>query len=135
MLFCLIMCLLSLSKPAVGINPWGALLLMGVGSGVVVLVVWLVVLVPMALFIPDQSSFWKPGTLTLIGAIAGPLIVCGGAIYQLRSNPTITIYDPYQYILGGVIFPGLPSALIGGVTGMIAARLHQWWLKKEAQTQ
>lgn len=126
------MCLVSLAKPEAGTNAWLALLLMGVGSGVVVFAVWLIVLMPLALLIPDDSFLLKPNILALIGACAGPLIVCVGAIYDIKTDGTDTIYNPAAYIMGGVIFPGIPSALIGGVTGLMAARLHQWLLKKEA---
>ncbi len=52
----------------------------------------------------------------------------------MASNPTLKIYQPYTYLLGVAFFPGLPSVLIGGVTGAVAARLHQRFLKKESGT-
>jgi len=104
---------------------------MGVGSGGVVFVVWLVVLLPLALLVPDDSIFWKPTVLALIGIFSGPIIVGIYATCYLLNNSTITIYQPYEYIWGGIIFPGLPSVLIGGVTGAVAARLHRRLVKKE----
>jgi hypothetical protein len=131
MLVCLALCLIDLlSRSAVGTNPWIALLWVGMGSGLVVLALWLVVLVPLFL-VPNDSFLWKPGILTLLGVVTGPIIVCMGAIYSLKSNPTIRIYDPAVYLMGGVVFPGLPSAIIGGVTGMMAARLHRRLVQKE----
>ncbi len=106
--------------------------LMGVGSGLVLLVVWLIVLVPLTLLIPDHSFLWKPAILTVIGFFVGPIIVAMGLLYGMVSNPTLTIYQPYTYLLGVAFFPGLPSALIGGVTGAVAALLHKRLLKKES---
>jgi hypothetical protein len=114
-----------------GGNPFVALYLVGLGSAVVVFVAWLVVALPLAVFVPDRSIFWKQGFLAFIGALAGPLIICLGAIYQLHSNPTIRIYQPWAYILSGVAFPGIPSAIIGGITGAVASHLHARKLKTE----
>jgi hypothetical protein len=124
--FCLIAveAILSRNVWANGGNPFVALCLVGVGSAVVVLAAWLFVALPLAIFVPDRSIFWRQGVLPLIGAIAGPIIICLGAIYQLHSNPTIRIYRPWAYILSGVAFPGIPSAIIGGVTGAVASHLH-----------
>lgn len=113
-------------------SPLVVTYLMGMGSGIVLLAVWLIVLVPFALFVPSRSVLWKPGILALLGAFAGPIIVALELLYGMISNPTITIYQPYMYLLGVAFFPGLPSVLIGGVTGAVAARLHQRLLRKES---
>ena len=129
----LICCFIQvLIRPVYGWDsPFVVTYLMGMGSGVVLLAVWLIVLVPFALFVPSRSFLWKPGILTLIGVFAGPLIIGIWLSFAMASNPTLRIYQPYTYLLGVAFFPGLPSVLIGGVTGAVAARLHQRLLKKE----
>jgi hypothetical protein len=105
-----------------GSNPFVAWLLVAYVSAFVVFGTWLVVALPMALFVPDRSAFWKPGVLTVVGVVAGPLVLLAIAVYSLYQNPTIS--NPMAYILTGVAFPGIPSAIIGGVTGAVASHLH-----------
>jgi hypothetical protein len=112
-------------------NPFAAVLLVAVGSAVVVFCVWLAVVLPITLLIPHRSVLWELQYLIVIGAVAGPLIVFLGGIYQIESNPTIQPRS--TYLLSGIAFPGVPSAIIGGITGAIAAYLHKQWMKKESQ--
>jgi hypothetical protein len=105
-------------------NPFVPLFLFGAGSAVVIFAVWLIVALPLALFVSDSSVFWKPGVLPIVGIIAGILAVCLFQIYVLRSNSTIRIYDWNAYMVGNVLLPCLPSAFIGGVVGGAASAFH-----------
>jgi hypothetical protein len=99
-----------------------AILLVSIGSGITVFFVWLIVLIPFALLIPERSILWRPGVLAAVGAVVGPIIILACGIYNLEMNPTIQPRS--AYLLSGIFFPGIPSAIIGVATGAMATRLH-----------
>ena len=108
----------------------GAVLLVVIGlyMGFYILIVWLFALLPLMLFVPDQSFLWKPGTLTLIGFFTGPIIVCISAavhIAQLKSSSDLRIYDQNAYLISILVPFGIPAAIVGGATCFAGAILHR----------
>jgi hypothetical protein len=106
-----------------GRNPFGVWLLIAYASSFVVFGSWLFVALPVALLIPDRSVLWRPAVLAALGAVAGPLLIFVCALYTVWHNPTIQ--PAWRYIASGIVFPGVPSAIIGGFTGAVAAHLYK----------
>jgi hypothetical protein len=104
-------------------NPFGVLCLIAVASGMTVFVVWIAVVIPVILLIPDRSVLWNPAILTTIGVLGGPLIVLACGVYNLEQNPAIA--PRFSYLQSGICFPGIPSAIVGGATGAAVAWMHR----------
>ncbi len=108
-----------------GQNPFIALYLFGVGSAVVVFTVGFFIALPLSLFVPDRSVFWRPQISSVLGILTGIVIVGLNQLYEFHSNSTIHVNDWNAYILGDIILPSIPAAFIGGIVGFVAGTLHK----------
>ena len=95
--------------------------------GIFVIATWIVLLIPLALFIPCRSAFWRPNVLTIIGGVTGPIIMLlwtisdqRGTVLYYSPSPWLSLYFFYDCLLFG-----LPAAIIGGITGYVAAVLNR----------
>jgi hypothetical protein len=101
--------------------------LFGLILGTFVLFVWLFLLVPIALAVPQKSRFWRPFIPTLLGIVIGPLIILLYHFYEVRgaeiaySSPQTEMGD----FLAGAIIYGVPASIVGGVTGFVGAFLNK----------
>jgi hypothetical protein len=101
-----------------------SLLIIGYCMGIVVLAVWLFVWLPLALLIPRQFSFWKPGTLAVVGSLVGPaIILVSSAVEAFRAGVPIT--ERLAPNIAGLLFFGVPAVIVGGVTGLVGAILNR----------
>ena len=90
------------------------LLLYAIVMGILLLGIWLILILPIFLFVPGQSLFWQPVRLSLTGIAIG--LVIGTPYYLLEVMPTV--------LLQTVAYMGF-LAVIGGVTGYAAAMLNR----------
>ncbi len=75
--------------------------------------VWLLVLVPLYLFIPTSSVLWRWPVCTLCGAVAGYLIL--NLIFVILVRPSM-----YSLLTGPWSLYAL-AAIIGGITCLVGA--------------
>jgi len=74
--------------------------------------VWLLVLLPLAIWLPPASCLWHPFVAAVLGALAGALIL-GILLFVLsREAYLVLIYAPF-------------GALVGGVTALAGALARQ----------
>lgn len=94
-----------------GVNAiwWTIALLMAGVSGMAMLTGWLFTLLPLALILPKESTFWRWHTCAPIGAIVG-------AIFLLVAGPIFLQGTEGAHWLFGAV-----GAVCGGFTGLIAA--------------
>ena len=95
--------------------------------GIFVIATWIVLLIPLALLIPYRSAFWHPGVLAIIGAVTGPIIMLLWTLYEQRGadiHPSLSLGSWVYYFYDFLLF-GLPAAIVGGVTGYVAAILNR----------
>jgi len=91
----------------------------------VTLPVWLVLLVPLYLFVPSSSVLWRWPICTICGAVAGYLILLGIFVF-VSGQPTLhpvhghtTVYSLltgpwFLYVVAGII--GAVTCFVGAVT-------------------
>jgi len=116
-----------LFSPTGQTNPFIFAMIFCVAMGVFVAVTWIILLVPLSLLVSIKSAFWQPANLALIGAIIGPLIMLLYALWERRGADIYYRDSSAQwndYFSGALIF-GVPAAIIGGVTGYVAAILNR----------
>ncbi len=115
------------SKQIGGANPFTLALIACVFMSAFVLASWIILLVPVSLLIPSHAVFWRPATLTLIGGVIGPIIITVFTLWeQLGADvqyPSLT--GRLLYYLSGVIVWGIPAAIVGSVSGFVAAILNR----------
>ena len=108
-------------------NPFIFAMIFCIAMGVFVAVIWIILLVPLSLLVPIKAAFWQPANLALIGAIVGALIMLLYALWE-RHGTDIHHSSPLaqwnDYLAGTLIF-GVPAAIVGGVTGYVAAILNR----------
>jgi hypothetical protein len=99
----------------------------GVGAGILLLIIWLVLILPISLLVPDRSCFWQPMRLTLISVLISLVIGMPYAIWQEIGEPLPHL--PFLAKLMGLLAYALLLSVIGGVTGFVAALLnrHAWF--------
>ena len=96
---------------------WIMPLWFSVAIGIFALPVWLIVLLPLSLFLPPSSVLWRWPICTACGAVAGALVVA--LVFAL----------PAQGIAPQIWFPYTLGAVVGGVTclagSLIRRRMEQ----------
>ena len=93
-----------------GVNAiWRTVVLLTAGvSGMAMLTGWLFTLLPLALILPKESTFWRWHTCAPIGAAAGAMfLLVAGPIFLQGTEP--------HWLFSTV------GAACGGFTGLIAA--------------
>ena len=102
-------------------SSWNRLWIMplwfSVAIWVFALPVWLVVLLPLSLFLPVSSALWRWPICAACGAIAGALVVA------------LIFPPPAQGVVIQIWFPYILGAIVGGVTclagSLIRKRMEQ----------
>jgi hypothetical protein len=85
--------------------------------------VWLLLLVPLYLFVPSSSVLWRLPVCTLCGAASGYLILLGFCVFA-SGGPTlrpVSGHTTVHSLLTGPWFLYLVAAVIGGVTCFFGA--------------
>ena len=72
--------------------------------------VWLLVLLPLAIWLPPASRLWHPLVAGVLGALAGALILSVVLFVWSREGYLVWIYAPFGALVGGV------TTLIGSLT-------------------
>ena len=85
----------------------GTLIFVAVFGGAFVFATWLVLLLPLYLFVPRTSLFWRWPLCTVCGALAGAAIVCASYGQHRPDFPTLML-------LGTVT--GAATCLFGSLT-------------------
>jgi hypothetical protein len=72
--------------------------------------VWLLVLLPLVIWLPPTSRLWHPFFAVVLGALAGALILAICLFIWSREIYLVLIYVPFGALIGGV------TALVGSLT-------------------
>jgi hypothetical protein len=102
----------------------------GLFMGIYVLLIWFLILVPLALLVPNKSFLWKPRTLTLCGILAGPTILVTYIVIAGSTNFNSPV--DLQNLLYACYIAFVVPAAIGGVTCYVGARLNQRFLRQSS---
>jgi hypothetical protein len=97
-------------------------LFLGAATGIVILVAWFVILLPVDLVVPDVSRLRRPGVAAICGFISGSCVIVIPWAWSIWEN------DSLHHLLADFQWKGLPFMLSPGITGMVAAyvRSRDW---------
>ena len=102
--------------------------LIGAVLAAVIFGVWLMALLPLALFVPSRSLFWSRRVLAPVGFFIG-LGICTAVVFwnALRNENDWPpeMYDWRVNFMNVFEIVGPPSAIIGLVTGLSGAFFHR----------
>jgi len=91
----------------------------GVITGVLIFVVWLFILLPLYLFVPLRSIFWRSPVCTICGAISGTLFM---AIFNRATWPPTVPFDFETYVPFYIV-----AALVGAATCLFASLTRRYF--------
>lgn len=90
-------------------------LFIAVATGIVILVAWTVIFLPVDLLVPDQSPLRRPMVAAICGFVAGCSVIAIPWAWSIWEN------DSLHHLLTDFQWEELPFILSPGITGMVAA--------------